>query len=240
MKQSSILLFILFAAMQLQCSCLSSRSTIKKNEYGLAVVSNKREYRKTTSTDSSRKMVALSSYLKPMNTDWQYATVNNFTKQILYKKPDAYLRMEAAIALQKASEELKTKGLGFKIFDAYRPYSVTKKMWSVVPDENYAANPAKGSGHNRGAAIDLTLYSLQTGKELTMPTPFDDFTEKAHHDYWQLDSLVLINRQILKDIMVKYGFLPLATEWWHYYLPNAAHRFELMDLNFKEMKKIVK
>ena len=73
-----------------------------------------------------------------------------------------------------------------------------------------------------------------------MPTPFDDFTVKAHHDYMQLDSIILTNRQILKDVMVKHGFVPLPTEWWHYYLPKAAERFELMDISFRKMKKLAK
>lgn len=214
--------------------------TNTQNEYGLQVISQRAQYRKIIQLDSNKKIVALTTYLQPLVTEWQYATASNFTKQVLYKKPAAYMRIEAAITLQKINEELKLQGLGLKIFDAYRPYSVTKKMWEVVPDENYAANPAKGSGHNRGAAIDLTLYNLETGIELPMPTPFDDFTEKAHNNYMNLDSSVLANRKILKDVMVKYGFVPLPTEWWHYSLPNAAQRFELMDLSFKQMKKLAK
>jgi D-alanyl-D-alanine dipeptidase len=150
------------------------------------------------------------------------------------------MRLEAAQALQKVANELKELGLGLKVFDAYRPYSITKKMWLVVPDEKYAANPAKGSGHNRGAAIDLTLYDLKTGKELPMPTSFDNFTEKAHNDYMQLSSEILTNRSLLKNTMIKFGFIPLETEWWHFYLPNAAQRFELLDFDFETMKRITK
>ncbi len=131
------------------------------------------------------------------------------------------------------------KGIGLKFFDAYRPYSVTKKMWQVVPDARYAANPAKGSGHNRGAAVDVTLINLKTKEELTMPTGFDDFTEKAHHNYLNLPTQVIANRKLLKSTMEKYGFAALETEWWHYSIPNAASKFELLDLSFNQIKKLV-
>ena len=111
-------------------------------------------------------MVPLSAYVNPLITDWKYATDSNFTKQTLYQNPDAYMRLEAALALQKINEELKHKGLGLKIFDAYRPFSVTKKMWEVVPDENYAANPAKGSGHNRGQRWTLLYMTSQQERNL--------------------------------------------------------------------------
>lgn len=212
--------------------------TVPKNEYGLVVFTKGEAYLASVKADSSKRMVNLNKYLKPLITDWKYATKNNFTKQVLYKEPAAYMRLEAAIALQHVQKELKLKGLGLKIFDAYRPYTITKKMWEIVPDERYAANPAKGSGHNRGAAVDLTLIDLKTGKELSMPTPYDDFTEKAHHNYLHLDSTIIKNRQLLKDVMMKHGFVPLDTEWWHYYLPNAAERFEIMDIDFKVMKQL--
>jgi zinc D-Ala-D-Ala dipeptidase len=221
-------------------SCLSSVNKTSKSNNQLLVISNESLYEKSVQSDSSKRMVLLSNYASNLIFDWRYATTDNFTKEVLYHKPLAYMRLEAAIALQKAAKDLELQGVGFKIFDAYRPYSVTKKMWEIVPDERYAANPAKGSGHNRGAAIDLTLYNLATGKELLMPTPFDDFTEKAHHDYNELSTEILQNRALLKNTLAKYGFLPLATEWWHYYLPNAAQRFEVMDLNFNQMKKVVR
>lgn len=219
--------------------CSSKVQKTNKANYGLTILNNKNNYYATVKGDSSKKMVLLIDYVDNLVFDWKYATEDNFTKQILYTNPSAYMRLPAALALRAAGKELEQQGIGFKIFDAYRPYAITKKMWQVVPDERYAANPAKGSGHNRGAAIDLTLYNLSTGKELPMPTPFDDFTEKAHHDFTDLSLEVLQNRATLKNILVKHGFLPLATEWWHYYLPNSAQRFELMNFDFKQMKRIV-
>ena len=198
------------------------------------------QYNYSVKQDSLKQLWSLKKHIPNIIFDWKYATANNFTKQVLYKNPDAFMRMEAVQALQKVAVELQKNELGLKVFDAYRPYSVTKKMWEVVPDDRYAANPAKGSGHNRGAAIDLTLYNLKTGKELEMPTPFDDFTEKAHNNYMQLTPQILKNRAILNSTMVKYGFVPLDTEWWHFYLPNAAQRFELLDLDFKTLQKVSK
>jgi zinc D-Ala-D-Ala dipeptidase len=220
--------------------CLGSADTIPFNHYGLPVIETIRQYKSTIKTDTGKRMVAVKKYVQPLITEWFYADIGNFTHKVLYKRPEAYVRKEAAEALAKVQQELRAKGLGLKFFDAYRPYSVTQKMWEVVPDARYAANPAKGSGHNRGAAVDVTLVNLQTGLELLMPTPFDDFTEKAHHNYKDLPADVIANRDLLRATMEKYGFVALDTEWWHYYLPNAGDRFPLMDLSFRQMKRMAR
>ncbi len=214
-------------------------NTLPKNEFGLTIINNYNNYLVTITTDSLKKMVAIDGYITNITSSFVYASTHNFTSQVLYKHPKAYLRLAAAKALQAVANELQNKNLGILVFDAYRPYRVTKTMWQIVPDDRYAANPTKGSGHNRGIAIDLTLYSLKNGKPLQMPTAFDDFTEKAHHNYMQLDSTVLSNRHLLKSVMEKHGFIALETEWWHYYLPNAAY-YELLDFDFKQMKKLAK
>jgi D-alanyl-D-alanine dipeptidase len=103
-------------------------------------------------------------------------------------------------------------------------------MWEVLPDSNYVANPAKGSRHNRGAAVDLTLVD-RNGKELEMPTGFDDFTERAHRNYSGGSAQALKNRQLLEDVMKKYGFIPLATEWWHFDAPGWD-KFSILDVPF--------
>lgn len=221
-------------------SCTFNPYKISKNEFGLVVFNKIVQYNYSVKQDSLKQLWSLKKHVPNIIFDWKYATENNFTKQILYKNPDAFMRMEAVLCLRKVAFELSQKGYGLKVFDAYRPYSVTKKMWDVVPDDRYAANPAKGSGHNRGASIDLTLYDLKTGTELEMPTPFDDFSEKAHNNYMQLAPQILKNREILNTTMTKHGFVPLDTEWWHFYLPNAAQRFEILDLDFKTLRKISK
>jgi len=234
LKKTAVLVFILAFAIHSNAQL----NAIKPNEYGLSVINIKQDYLTSTQQEPQKKMVLLNGYLIYAKYDWKYATINNFTQQILYKNPAAYVRIQAAQALQLIEIDLKEQGIGLLIFDAYRPYSVTKKMWEAVPDNRYAANPAKGSNHNRGAAIDVSLYNLQSGDPLQMPTLFDDFSEKAHHNYMQLPQEILTNRSILKNIMTKYGFMALETEWWHYYLPNAASRFELLDFNFRQIRRL--
>ena len=134
--------------------------------------------------------------------------------------------------VEKVQEELSAKGYGLKIWDAYRPYSVTKKMWELIGDERYVANPAKGSGHNRGLAVDVTI--VKDGKEINMGTGFDNFTDTAHHDFKNLPEDVLKNRMLLKTTMEKYGFKALETEWWHYSFPNDRN-YAVLDLSFKQL-----
>ncbi|MDO4880002.1 MAG: D-alanyl-D-alanine dipeptidase [Capnocytophaga sp.] len=158
--------------------------------------------------------------------DIKYATTDNFLKQAVYDCPACYLRESTAKALLQANEEFKKYGYRIKIFDCYRPLSVQKKMWNILPGTHYVANPAKGSKHNRGAAIDLTLIDAQ-GNELDMGTPFDFFGEKAHHTYEKLPQKVLENRKLLKNIMDKYGFRSIYSEWWHYeYRPERQAPIE--------------
>lgn len=204
------------------------------------LISDIAAYNNTVKHNPEKRLVLLNSYVYNLFTDFKYATYQNFTHRILYTDPHAYVRLPVAIALEKIQEELSVKGLGLKVFDAYRPYSVTKEMWKVVPDERYAANPAKGSGHNRGAAVDVTLVNISSLKELEMPTAFDDFSEKAHHTYMKLPKNILQNRALLKTIMEKYGFIALSTEWWHYSFLDATTKFELLDLSFDQLKKLEK
>lgn len=218
-------------------SCINNVQKIAKNEYGLRVIKTIEQYQLTIKKDSSKKMVLLKIFVPNIIFDWKYATKDNFTHQILYNNPDAFMRIEAAENLQKIAEDLAKIGLGLKVFDAYRPYSITQKMWQIVPNERYAANPAKGSGHNRGIAVDITLYNLKNGQELLMPTAFDNFTEKAHANYSNLEKQVLENRAILINTMQKHGFIVLETEWWHFYLPNVE-KYELMNIDFDELRKI--
>jgi D-alanyl-D-alanine dipeptidase len=234
LKKLAVFIFFLMIAV---CSNAQTNA-IKPNKYGLFVINKKQDYFASIQQEPEKKMVAVDSYLIHAKYDWKYATINNFTQQVLYKHPAAYLRMQVAQALQLIETDLNKLGLGLIIYDAYRPYSVTKKMWESVPDDRYAANPARGSNHNRGAAVDVSLYNLKTGDPLPMPTLFDDFSEKAQHNYMELPKEILLNRSILKNTMTRYGLVDLDTEWWHYYLPNAAIRFELLDLNFSQMKSL--
>lgn len=158
--------------------------------------------------------------------DMKYSTPDNFLKQAVYDCGECYLRKSTAKALVKANEEFKSLGYRIKLFDCYRPLSVQKKMWKILPGTHYVANPAKGSKHNRGAAVDLTLVDAQ-GKELDMGTPFDFFGKKAHHTCTTLPKKVLENRKLLKGVLNKYNFKSIFSEWWHYeYRPEMQSKVE--------------
>jgi D-alanyl-D-alanine dipeptidase len=219
-------------------SCAPRKGPTSINEYGLEVVKWHRVYRwQVDSMGRASAMVPLTNYLSPLRTDVRYATTTNFTGEVLYKRPALFLRREAAEAIKLVSDSLKKKQLSLLIYDAYRPYSITQKMWEIVPDDRYAANPANGSGHNRGVAVDLTLCNLATGEPLAMPTPYDNFTDTAHHSFTNLPAIVAANRAQLKGVMEHYGFKALETEWWHYALPDPK-RYPLLDLSFKQLKKL--
>lgn len=145
-----------------------------------------------------------------VDLDIKYATTDNFTHTKLYDSPKAFLRQGTADKLKKVAEEVAKKGYRLKIWDAYRSPEAQFAMWKLVPDKRYVADPYKGySNHSRGSAVDLTLVDSQ-GSELAMPTDFDNFTAEAawtnHNE----------NAKYLKKVMVKHGFKPLTTEWWHF------------------------
>jgi D-alanyl-D-alanine dipeptidase len=194
------------------------------------------KYYKQVKDDSTKRMVELKSMISGLLYDLRYASTENFMKRLMYPEntSQTFLRLPAALALQKVQQELKETELGLKIFDAYRPYSVTEKFWELVRDERYVANPARGSGHNRGIAVDLTIVSLKTGKELDMGTGFDNFTDTAHHNFTSLSAEILQNRKLLRSLMEKHGFKALETEWWHYSLPEWS-KFELLDISFVQL-----
>lgn len=179
-----------------------------------------------TANSQNTNFVNLKSLSQEFVFDMKYATDDNFLKQKVYDCAECYLRKATAQALVKANEEFRALGYRIKIFDCYRPLSVQKKMWNILPGTHYVANPAKGSKHNRGAAIDLTLVDAD-GNELDMGTPFDFFGQKAHHTYTKLPENVLKNRNLLKTILNKHNFKSIYSEWWHYeYRPEMHAKVE--------------
>lgn len=216
--------------------CFSQEPSLSK--YGVLVVKSIETYHKTIANDSLKTMTNLQSLIPNIELDLRYATKNNFMGRRMYPKKTNYtfLRAPAAYALLLVQKDLNAMGFGLKIFDAYRPYSVTEKFWELVHDDRYVANPTKGSGHNRGIAIDLTIIDLKNNRELKMPTGFDNFTDSAHQDFMSLPENALKNRELLKTTMMKYGFLPFATEWWHFSLPNPE-KYEVLDLSFRDLKE---
>lgn len=163
----------------------------------------------------------------------RYATTNNFTGKQIYKSPQAWMIKPAGEAIKKIVRDLQSQGYSIKIYDAYRPLSAQRKLWEIYPDPTFVANPQNGSRHNRGAAIDLTLTDLK-GNEISMPTGYDDFTERASHSYMDLPDSLIANRKRLKQIMEKYGFESLDSEWWHYDYKGWSE-FPLLDIDFDEI-----
>lgn len=154
--------------------------------------------------------------------DIRYATDNNFTGQKVYPAARCYLRAEVAERLLKVQAALRSQGLGLKVFDCYRPFSVQERFWSIMPDERYVLEPVrkdgvivKSSRHNKGAAVDVTLVDAR-GLELPMPTGYDDFSVKAHRDDASASPQARKNSLLLEKAMAAQGFEPLATEWWHF------------------------
>jgi len=209
----------------------------KRNPYNLNIISSPGVYAGLIHTDSLKQLLDLQRAVPGIVMDIRYATGNNFTHKKVYTSPRAFVRLKVARALWAVQKELSTHGLGLKVYDAYRPYAATLLFWDIIHDTAFVASPAAGSRHNRGCAVDVSLVSLKTGKELKMPTPFDDFTAKASADYQQIPEEAKLNRKLLINTMAKYGFIVYPTEWWHFDYPGWKD-YELMDLSFEELDKV--
>lgn len=165
--------------------------------------------------------VRLADFSDGFAYDMRYATDNNFLKAQVYDCAECYTRVKTVKALLAANKTFKKEGVKIKFYDCYRPNSVQYKMWKIVPNPQYVANPVKGSIHNKGGAVDITLVTLK-GKELDMGTDFDFFGKRAYHDNLDLPQEILDNRKLLKETMEKHGFWSTRTEWWHYNLQGAS------------------
>ena len=155
-----------------------------------------------------------------------YATTENFVGEVLYPCGKCLLRPVVADALIRVHQSLEEKGYGLLVYDCYRPLDVQWKMWESTPDKRYVSDPRKGSMHNRGTAVDLTLVDLASGKELDMGTPYDFFGREAWPEYQDLPPEVLDRRRVLADAMRAEGFQSIRTEWWHYSFPGTGSAIE--------------
>ena len=171
---------------------------------------------------SDTTFIRLADYSDGFAYDMRYATENNFLKAKVYDCAECYTRVKTAKALLEANADFKKNGVKIKFYDCYRPNSVQYKMWEFVPNPQYVANPVKGSIHNKGGAVDITLVTLD-GEELDMGTDFDFFGKRAYHDNLDLPQEILDNRKLLKETMEKHGFWSIRTEWWHYNLSSASN-----------------
>lgn len=181
-------------------------------------------------------LVELTKVDPTFRLDIRYASDRNFLGFSVYDEARAFLHRDAAHALKKANQELRAEGLGLLILDAYRPHSVTQLMWDRKEPAKraYVADPKKGSRHNRGAAVDLTIIDLKSGRPVPMPSFYDDFSEKAHHSYKGGSEQARLNRKKLRVLMEKHGFEALSNEWWHYDF-KGWKKYPILDKKFSEI-----
>ncbi|MCB4756550.1 MAG: D-alanyl-D-alanine dipeptidase, partial [Elusimicrobia bacterium] len=184
---------------------------------------------------AEERLVNIKDLSPAIPVDLRYATRHNFTGEKLYPSGDCYLCETVAKRLAAAQNNLEAEGLRLKVWDCYRPLSIQKKLWEKVSDDNFVANPKTGSRHNRGASVDVTLVDRR-GRELPMPTGFDDFSPRSHRRYSNLPANTLANRLKLESAMRAAGFLPLETEWWHYDDPGWA-QLPLRDESFETLRQ---
>ncbi len=181
-------------------------------------------------------LIELKTLDPSLKLDIRYATKNNFLGRPVYPEARAFLQRPAAEALVRVNQALKRQGLGLSIFDGYRPWAVTKIFWDETPADKheFVADPAKGSRHNRGCAVDLTLFDLKSGKPLPMPSDYDEMNEKSHPDYTGGSPETRANRDTLRKAMEAEGFSIYPNEWWHFDCKGWEH-YGLMNLSFAQI-----
>jgi D-alanyl-D-alanine dipeptidase len=170
--------------------------------------------------------------------DIRYATKTNFVGKPVYKQPRAFLQRPAAEALVRVNQTLRKMGYGLVVFDGYRPWSVTKVFWDITPEDKkiFVADPSKGSRHNRGCAVDLSLFDLRTGAEVKMPSEYDEMTERAHISYECATPEAKRLREMLRTAMSAEGFSVYEPEWWHYDYKDWKE-YPIMNVKFSEIRK---
>lgn len=183
-------------------------------------------------------LVELSKLDPAFKLDIRYATSNNFVGKPVYQEARAFLQRPAAEALQRVLQKLKAQGYGLLIFDGYRPWAITKLFWDITPADkhNFVANPAKGSKHNRGCAIDLSLYELKTGQEIEMPSAYDEFSQRAYPTYKGGTASQRRSREILRRAMEAEGFRVNEYEWWHFDYRDWP-RYPILNISFAELEQ---
>jgi D-alanyl-D-alanine dipeptidase len=183
-------------------------------------------------------LIELTTLDSTIKLDIRYATGNNFVGRPVYPQARAFLQKPAAKALLKVHHKLAKQGLGLVIFDGYRPWTITKLFWDVVPEDKrkFVANPEKGSKHNRGCAVDLSIYDLKTGELIPMPSGYDEFTDRASPDYRGGTAEETKNRELLRKLMQDAGFTVNPNEWWHFDYRDWE-KYAIYDISFDEASK---
>ncbi|SKC78219.1 M15 family metallopeptidase [Ohtaekwangia koreensis] len=213
----------------------ASIATNAQYKYGLKVT-NLQEYKASIKQNPKKELIDLEKFISGIVLDIRYATTNNFTGEKIYNMSKAYARKPVAEAVKRAQAELQKQGLGIKIFDAYRPYKATVRFYEVYKDTTYVASPYRGSRHNRGCAIDMTIINLKTGEELKMPTGYDSFQKEAWPSTPVKDPEARKNRALIISVMEKQGFKVNGSEWWHFDFIGWRN-YEVLDIDFEELAK---
>ena len=191
-------------------------SEIPISRYGLPVINDIRVYKAQVAKNPENRLMDVRGMIRDARFIITYATDQNFLKRKIYPSAELFLRKPAAEGLVKAAEILRKQGLGLVLYDGYRPYAVTVLFYEEVGDTTFVADPRKGSKHNRGMAIDLSMYNLKTGELVEMPSGYDEASKRAYHEYSGGSEVAKQNRQILRSAMEKAGFSIFKYEWWHY------------------------
>jgi D-alanyl-D-alanine dipeptidase len=185
-------------------------------------------------------LVELAGLTPGLQLDIRYAGTNNFMHRPMYPQARAFLQRPAAEALARAHRALEPKGYGLLIFDGYRPWSVTKLFWDAASEAErkveFVANPKKGSRHNRGCAVDLTLYDLKTGREAVMPSAYDEFSERAYPTYAGGTAEERTRRDLLRSAMEAEGFAVYNAEWWHFDFLQWTN-YRILNVSFEALSK---
>ncbi len=181
-------------------------------------------------------LVDLATVEPGLRLDIRYATDRNFLGRPLYPEARAFLRGRVAEALVRVHRALAADGLGLLVFDAYRPLSVTKLMWELTPPakRGFVARPERGSNHNRGCAVDVSLYALASGREVVMPSDYDEMTPRAASAYAGGTPEERAHRDRLRAALADQGFAPLRHEWWHF-SHRTCRSYPILDLPFAEV-----
>lgn len=183
-------------------------------------------------------LVELITLDNTIKLDIRYATDDNFVGRAVYPEARAFLQKPAAKAVARVHKKLRKQGLGLVIFDGYRPWTITKLFWDVVPEDKrkFVADPAKGSKHNRGCAVDLSIFDLKTGELVDMPSGYDEFTERASPNFIGGTARQTANRELLRKLMEEEGFTVNPNEWWHFDYKNWQD-YAIYDISFEEAAK---
>jgi D-alanyl-D-alanine dipeptidase len=210
-----------------------SSTVYAQYKYGLTPMTYE-QYLASVAQNPANELVDLEVFIPGIILDIRYATTNNFTGEVIYKQARAFARKPVAEALKRAHAEFAKRGWGIKVFDGYRPYAATVKFYEVYRDTTYVASPYRGSRHNRGCAIDMTVIDLKTGKDIPMPTEYDSFKKEAWPSTPVKDPVIRQNRTALIQVMEAQGFKVNSSEWWHFDF-QGWKQFSVLDISFEQL-----